>query len=142
MDERQVRYYALPAQERDKLMAQLHNMGWTYKRIGKHPQVGMSESGVKRSVDRIRDGGLLADLVRTDRHNHRPIAGDTPDVEAIKVPARAQQPPSLRSYRSMGLLRTDQQSRRPRLLRPTPRRPSDRASLSGSGRQHHYLHRP
>ena len=37
------------------------------------------------------DAKLLADLVRTDRHNHRPIAGDTPSVEAIKVLARAHQ---------------------------------------------------
>jgi transposase len=37
------------------------------------------------------DAKLLADLVRTDRHNHRPIAGDSADVEAIKVLARAHQ---------------------------------------------------
>ncbi|SEC88772.1 MULTISPECIES: IS110 family transposase [Rhodococcus] len=37
------------------------------------------------------DAKLLADLVRTDRHNHRPIAGDSPDVEAIKVLARGHQ---------------------------------------------------
>ncbi len=37
------------------------------------------------------DAKLLADLVRTDRHNHRPIAGDTPNSEAIKVLARAHQ---------------------------------------------------
>jgi transposase len=37
------------------------------------------------------DAKLLADLVRTDRHNHRPIAGDSPDVEAVKVLARAHQ---------------------------------------------------
>jgi transposase len=37
------------------------------------------------------DAKLLADLVRTDRHNHRRIAGDSPDVEAIKVLARAHQ---------------------------------------------------
>nr|WP_275262995.1 IS110 family transposase [Mycolicibacterium chubuense] len=37
------------------------------------------------------DAKLLADLVRTDRHNHRPIAGDTADVLAIKVLARAHQ---------------------------------------------------
>jgi transposase len=37
------------------------------------------------------DAKLLADLVRTDRHNHRRIAGDTPDVEAVKVLARAHQ---------------------------------------------------
>jgi hypothetical protein len=29
--------------------------------------------------------------VRTDRHNHRPIAGDSPDAQAIKVLARAHQ---------------------------------------------------
>ena len=37
------------------------------------------------------DAKVLADLVRTDRHNHRPIAGDTPDVEGLKVLARAHQ---------------------------------------------------
>jgi transposase len=35
------------------------------------------------------DARLLADLVRTDRHNHRPIAGDSELAEAIKVLARA-----------------------------------------------------
>jgi len=37
------------------------------------------------------DAKLLADLVRTDRHNHRSIAGDSPEAEAIKVLARAHQ---------------------------------------------------
>jgi len=37
------------------------------------------------------DAKLLADLVRTDRHNHRLLAGDTAAVEAIKVLARAHQ---------------------------------------------------
>jgi transposase len=37
------------------------------------------------------DAKLLADLVRTDRHNHREIAGDSDDVEALKVLARAHQ---------------------------------------------------
>jgi transposase len=37
------------------------------------------------------DAKLLADLVRTDRHNHQPIAGDSPEAEAIKVLARAHQ---------------------------------------------------
>ena len=37
------------------------------------------------------DAKLLADLVRTDRHNHRPIAGDTSAVEAVKVLARTHQ---------------------------------------------------
>jgi transposase len=37
------------------------------------------------------DAKLLADLVRTDRHNHRPMAGDSSQAEAIKVLARGQQ---------------------------------------------------
>jgi transposase len=37
------------------------------------------------------DAKLLADLVRTDRHKHRPIAGDSDAAEAIKVLARAHQ---------------------------------------------------
>src|SRR4249919_4377197 len=37
------------------------------------------------------DAKLLADLVRTDRHNHRAIAGDSTQAGAIKVLARAHQ---------------------------------------------------
>ena len=39
----------------------------------------------------VGDAKMLADLVRTDRHNHRLIAGDTAEVEAIKIIARAHQ---------------------------------------------------
>jgi len=34
---------------------------------------------------------VLADLVRTDAHNHRGIAGDTDLAEAVKILARAHQ---------------------------------------------------
>jgi transposase len=37
------------------------------------------------------DAKLLADLVRTDRHNHRQVAGDSAQAAAIKVLARAHQ---------------------------------------------------
>jgi transposase len=37
------------------------------------------------------DAKVLADLVRTDRHNHRPVAGDSTDAAGIKVLARAHQ---------------------------------------------------
>ena len=37
------------------------------------------------------DAKVLADLVRTDRHNHRPIAGDSDQAEGVKVLARAHQ---------------------------------------------------
>ena len=45
-------------------------------------------SGAKSDAS---DAKLLADLVRTDRHNHRQIAGDSPGAEAIKVLARTHQ---------------------------------------------------
>ena len=57
-----------------------------------------------KSVDRYRDrhslsgaksdagdAKVLADMVRTDRHNHRPIAGDSDLAEAVKLTARAHQ---------------------------------------------------
>lgn len=37
------------------------------------------------------DAKVLADLVRTDRHNHRPVAGDSETAQAVKVLARAHQ---------------------------------------------------
>ena len=45
-------------------------------------------SGAKSDAS---DAKLLADLVRTDRHNHRPVAGDSAGAEAIKLLARAHQ---------------------------------------------------
>src|SRR6476660_5761979 len=45
-------------------------------------------SGAKSDAS---DAKLLAELVRTDRHNHRPIDGDSLDAEAINVLARAHQ---------------------------------------------------
>jgi transposase len=37
------------------------------------------------------DARVLADLVRTDRHHHRPVATDSDQAEAVKVLARAHQ---------------------------------------------------
>ncbi|MEU6718289.1 IS110 family transposase [Nonomuraea sp. NPDC046802] len=45
-----------------------------------------SVSGAKSDA---ADARTLADMVRTDRHQHRVIAGDTPQGAAIKVVARA-----------------------------------------------------
>lgn len=45
-------------------------------------------SGAKSDTS---DAKLLADLIRTDRHNHRQVAGDSPAAEAIKVLARGHQ---------------------------------------------------
>ena len=37
------------------------------------------------------DAKVLADLVRTDRHQHRPVAGDSDAVAAVRILARTQQ---------------------------------------------------
>jgi len=47
--------------------------------------------GSSRAKSDRGDAKVLADLVRTDRHNHRPVAGNSPLVEAVKVLARAHQ---------------------------------------------------
>jgi transposase len=46
--------------------------------------------GSSRAKSDRGDAKVLADLVRTDRHNHRQVAGDSPLAEAVKVLARAQ----------------------------------------------------
>ena len=52
------------------------------------------------------DAKVLADLVRTDRHNHRPVAGDSQLAEAIKVLARAHQSMIWTRQRQANLLRS------------------------------------
>jgi hypothetical protein len=47
-----------------------------------------SSSGAKSDPG---DAEVLADLVRTDAHHHRPVAGDTDLAEAVKILARAHQ---------------------------------------------------
>jgi hypothetical protein len=52
------------------------------------------------------DAKVLADLVRTDRHNHRPVAGDSDLAEAIKVMARAHQNAIWSRQRQVNALRS------------------------------------
>jgi transposase len=56
------RLYALPAQERDRIIIQLRRAGWTHRAIAR--RVGMSESGVARAVQRIRAGGFGEGMTR------------------------------------------------------------------------------
>ena len=56
MSARQGRCYALPAPDRDALILQLRRRGWTNARIGEVG--GMTESGVRRALERIREGRL------------------------------------------------------------------------------------
>src|SRR5947207_6895867 len=48
----------------------------------------LSTSGAKSDPG---DARVLAELARTDAHNHRPVAGDSDIAEAVKVLARAHQ---------------------------------------------------
>jgi len=52
------------------------------------------------------DAKMLADLVRTDRHNHRPIEPDSELLEAIKVLARSHQGLIWTRQRQLNQLRT------------------------------------
>ena len=52
------------------------------------------------------DAKVLADLVRTDRHNHRPVAGDSELAEAIKIMARAHQSAIWSRQRQINALRS------------------------------------
>jgi hypothetical protein len=52
------------------------------------------------------DAKVLADLVRTDRHNHRPVAGDSEGAEAIRVLARAHQSAIWNRQRQLNSLRS------------------------------------
>ena len=45
--------------------------------------------GVSRAKSDAGDAHMLADMVRTDSHQLRPAAGDSPEAEAVKVLARA-----------------------------------------------------
>jgi transposase len=52
------------------------------------------------------DAKVLADLVRTDRHNHRPVAGDSDLVEGVKLLARAHQSAIWGRQRQLNTLRS------------------------------------
>jgi transposase len=52
------------------------------------------------------DAKVLADLVRTDRHNHRQVAGDSEVAEAVKVLARAHQSAVWSRQRQVNALRS------------------------------------
>jgi len=52
------------------------------------------------------DAKMLADLVRTDRHNHRPVAGDSELVEGIKILARVHQTAIWGRQRQVNALRS------------------------------------
>jgi hypothetical protein len=62
--------------------------------------------GVSGAKSDRGDAKVLADVVRTDRHNHRRIAGDSELVEAVKVLARAHQSAIWSRQRHLNSLRS------------------------------------
>lgn len=55
------------------------------RRVARHREV-LSDSAGKTDA---LDARVLADMVRTRRHQLRPVAGDSPAADAIKIVARA-----------------------------------------------------
>ena len=86
-----------------------------------------STSGAKSDA---ANAHLLAEIVRLDRAHHRPVAGDSPLAEAVKLAARAHQ--SLIWDRSRHVLRLRAAPRRfARVSAAPPGRPSrSRASCA------------
>ena len=74
---------------------------WVGALVGAGYQVyAINPMAVSRYRDRHRQGGaksdrgdakVLADLVRTDRHNHRQVAGDSPEAAGLRLLARTHQ---------------------------------------------------
>jgi transposase len=100
------------------------------------------------------DAKVLADMVRTDRHNHRQVAADSHEVQAVKILARAHQSMIWTRGRQTNQLRStlrefypaaleafdDDTSRRPTTPhRPTSGRDPRRAAQRPVGRPEDHL---
>lgn len=80
---------------------------------------------------------MLADLVRTDRHNHRLLAGDSVQAESIKVLARTHQNLIWMRARQISTLRASLLEYYPAALRAFPNlgdRDRDKDALAVLGR--------
>jgi transposase len=62
--------------------------------------------GVSGAKSDAGDAKVLADLVRTDRHNHRVVGGDSELVDAIRVLARSHQSAVWNRQRQVNTLRS------------------------------------
>ena len=79
------------------------------------------------------DAKVLADLVRTDRHNHRPIAADSAEAEAVRVLARGHQNLIWARNRHTNQLRNALREYYPQALQAFPEL-ADRDALAVLGR--------
>ena len=83
--------------------------GHRLPRVRDQPDGGLPLPGPSPGLGAKSDPGdakVLADLVRTDRHNHREVAGDSELAEAIKVLARAHQRHGVDAQRQTNQLRS------------------------------------
>lgn len=93
--------------------------------------------GVSGAKSDAADAKLLADLVRTDRHNHRPLNADSPQAEAIQALARAHQSLIWTRARQSATLRANLLQYYPAALEALPSlgdRDRDRDALAVLGR--------
>jgi hypothetical protein len=93
--------------------------------------------GVSGAKSDAADAKLLADLVRTDRHNHRLLGADSPQAEAIQVLARTHQSLIWTRARQSATLRADLLQYYPAALEALPSlgdRDRDRDALAVLGR--------
>ena len=83
------------------------------------PLPGPAPGGRSQIRPRRRQG--VSDLVRTDRHNHRRLAGDSPEADRIKVLARTHQNliwARVQSHQSRSATRSASTTRPPRCTWP------------------------
>ncbi|WP_204903464.1 IS110 family transposase [Mycobacterium riyadhense] len=93
--------------------------------------------GVSGAKSDAADAKLLADLVRTDRHNHRPLSADSSQGDAIQVLARAHQGLIWTRARQSATLRANLLQYYPAALEALPSlgdRDRDRDALAVLGR--------
>lgn len=49
-------YGGLVSFQRDELIWNLHQRGWSQSRIARHPQIGLTQQGISRALKRIAAG--------------------------------------------------------------------------------------
>ena len=81
------------------------------------------------------DAQVLADLVRTDRHQHRPVAADSELAEAVKVLARSHQSLMWTRQRQVNQLRSTLREYYPQALEVFADGLGERDALAGLARR-------
>jgi transposase len=88
---------------------------------------------ISRAKSDRADARMLADLVRTDRHHHRQVAGDSGLAEAVKVLARGHQQLVWARQRQANLVRSALRAFYPAALAAFGSDPGGRDAVAGLG---------